>query len=440
MGGKKQTETEKEQKIVTKYDRKMEEKRKREEREKRESKMLRIGAIVLCVAIVAAVAGSITVSVLNKQAAVKKPYVTVGDHVVTRLEYDYYYHTTLNSYLTTYSSLLPYIGYDPEKDPDEQQYSEDMTWKDMFDQMTVGQIQQTKALLDDAAANGFTYDGTEDYDSTLASIKAGAEEKGVSLGDYYADTYGEYATESNIAPFLKDNFLVAAYYDDLMEKNAPSADEIKAYYEEHKKDYDKVDYRSFVFAADVPADEAGTEASAGTDGSPDTDEADKETERRMLEAKKKADAMLEQRKAGEDFETLCLENASGEDKENYKAEDTEYSLSEGKTFSGTPSAISEWLYEDGRAEGDSAVIEDETNHQYYVVEFVKRYYDDADDASISNTIASERVTEYVTKLTEGYAVTDNKGELKYLKAVENAQDEEESPAEETEDAAKEAGK
>ena len=414
MSSKKEPETKEEQKVMTKYDRKMEERKKKEIKDKREAKIWRITGIVLGVVIIAVIAGFITVSVLNKREAVKSPYVTIGDHAVTKLEYYYYYNTTVNSYVTTYSSILSYMGFDPEKDYNEQQYSEDLTWKDMFDQMTVSQIQQTKVLVDDAMANNFTYDDTEDYDSTASGIESGAEAAGTALGDFYKTTYGEYATESNIAPFVKEGLLASAYYDDLITKNAPTPEEVKTYYEENKQDYDKVDYRSFVFTADVAEDAAEDDITA-----------------QMQATEEKANAMMEARKAGEDFEALCLENATEEEKANYEPEDTEYSLSEGKKYSGISSSISGWLYEDNRAEGDLTVLADETNHQYTVVEFVKRYYDEADDATISNTISTDRVAEYITKLTESYPVADNKGELKYLTVDNSAETEDTTAAEDT---------
>ena len=39
--------------------------------------------------------------------------------------------------------------------------------------------------------------------------------------------YGEYATEKNMEPYLKEGILSNAYYDHLIEQNAPGAQEIK---------------------------------------------------------------------------------------------------------------------------------------------------------------------------------------------------------------------
>lgn len=393
MAKKNQPQTGTEQKVQTRYDRKMEARRKQEEKDKREAKMMRIGAIAVCVLIVAAIVGSIGASLWSRKTATKDTYVTIGNHKVTKLEYDYYYYAMVNSY----SSIMAYMGMDATSDLESQQYTEDMTWKDFFDELAVEQMKQIKALADDAAANNFVYDTTEEYTNMVNNLKAAAESVGVSTEDYYKLTYGEYATEKNMAPYLKEGLLTEAYRQHLMEQNVPEAQEIKDYYAENVQSYDKVDYRSFVFNAEI-AEEATQE---------DIDKA-------MAEAKKKADAMLEARKGGADFKELCVENAAEEDKETYKDTETDASLREGAYYSGTPSAISDWLYTDARTEGDNEVIEDTIANRYYVVEFISRYYDEADDENISNTIASTRTSEYVNNLVANYTVTDNKGELKYL--------------------------
>lgn len=397
MATKNQPQENNGQKIQTKYDRKMEERRKREEKDKREAKILRISAIAFCIIIAAAIVGSVAVSVLNKNAALKNPYVTIGDHTVTKLEYDYYFNGVVNNYMNTYSSYLSFMGLDANKDLDEQPYDENATWKDYFDRSAVAQIKQMKALADDAAANGFEYDTTEDYANMLSSISAGAEAEGITAAEYYKSIYGAYATEKNMEPFIKEGFLAAAYYGSLVEQNVPTDQEVKDYYASHVQDYDQVDYRSFALKADI-AEEATEE----------------EIEKAMTEAKNKADAMMEARQGGEDFKALCLANAAEDQKATYEDEETDASLKERNYYIGIPAAISDWLYESGRAESDITVIEDTANNQYYVVEFINRYYDEADDAEISNTISNDRTQEYLNTLMDKYEVIDNTGDLKYL--------------------------
>lgn len=386
-----------EQKVQTKYDRKIEARKQQKIKEARQDKIAKITALAVCAVVVLAAVISIGSSVVRKNSALKGAYVKVGDHELTQLEYDYYFNSAVNNYLMTYSSLMPYMGLDTSVDFDKQQYSEDMTWKDLFDEMTVEQIKQTRVMVKEAGEKGFTYDANEDYESFLTSVQSYADSAGVTVKEYYKQNFGEYATQKNIEPFVRENMLASAYYSHLLEENAATDEEVSAYYDEHKQDYDKVDYRSFIFTAELAED---ADDAAISDA--------------MKELEGKANAMMEARKGGEDFEALCVENASEDARANYEDTESEYSLTEGRYFSGTSSVISGWLYEDGRKEGDITVLADDTAHQYYVVEFVKRYFDEADNENIANTIASQRTSEYVAGLVEDCQVVDVKGELKYL--------------------------
>lgn len=403
MAKENKQQADKEQKVQTKYDKKMEARRKQEEKDKRDAKVLRVGSIALCVLIVAAIAISVFVSIWNKKTATKDAYVTIGSHSVTKLEYDYYYSMLKNNYVSSYGSLFSYMGVDATQDIEEQQYSDTMTYKDFFDQMTVDQIKETKALVDDAANNGFAYDSSEDYAEIASGIESGAEAAGTSVKGYYKAMYGDYATEKNVEPFIKEGLLANEYYNHLIEQNAPEAQEIKDYYGEHVRDYDRVDYHSFAIAAQ-------TEEGASEE---DTDKA-------LMDAENKAKDMKEALDGGKDFKELCVEYATEDNKATYEDEETDASLREGAYYSGIPSVVADWLYEDGRNEGDTVVLEDTTNNQYYVVEFINRYYDEADDENISNTISSDRVREYIDGMLVNYGVTDVKGELKYLTLEEEA--------------------
>lgn len=397
MAKKNTPEEQTKQKAQTKYDRKMEARKQQKIKDQRQEKLTKTVAVLFSVAFIAVIVVSIAFAVVKKDAVLNQTYVKVGEHDLTQLEYDYYYQTTVNNYLNTYASIMPYFGFDSTKDYDEQEYMDGMTWKDMFDEMTVEQIKQNKAMTDDAAKSGFTYDTTEDYENFVNGIKEAANTAGVSVSEYYKTNFGAYATEKNVEAFVKESLIASAYYDNLLEQMAPSDEEVKAEYEASTKDYDKVDYRSFTFTADLAEDASEEDISAAMD-----------------ELKTKADSMMKARQNGTDFEELCIENASEDNKANYEDAETEYCLSEGKYYSGISAQMADWLFEDGRTEGDLTVIEDETSHAYYVVEFVGRYYDDADNEKISDNLASQKVTEYINSLSAGYDVTDVKGELKYL--------------------------
>lgn len=409
-------EVKEQEKVQTKYDRKMEARRQQKIKEKREEKVTKTVAAVVGIALVAIIVISVAVSVINKNNALKGTYVKVGDHDLTQVEYDYYYQTTVNNYLTNYASILPYLGLDTTIDFDKQDYLDGMTWKDMFDQMTVDQIKQNKAMVDDAQKAGFSYDTTEDYANFVSGVEQSASAAGVSVKEYYKESFGTYATEKNMEAFVKESIIAGAYYDHLLELKAPAAEEIKAYYEENTQTYDKVDYRSFTFNAEL-ADDATEE----------------EITKAMDELEEKADAMMQARQDGGDFEELCIENASEDVKANYEDAETEYSLSEGRYYASITAAMADWLYEEGRTEGDITVIRDDDSKACYVVEFINRYYDEADDARISSTLASQNVSEYINGLVENYQVVDVKGDLKYLTiTTEDSAEETTEEPEETE--------
>lgn len=339
-----------------------------------------------------------------------------------------------------------------------------MTWKDYFDQSAVEQIQQIKAMADEARENGFEYDSSEDMASYETEIAAQAESASVSESEYYALMYGDYATPSRIETFVEENLLASAYYNHLVEENQPADDEITAYYEENKNSYDTVTYRSFYFEVDTSAgEETGSEETTAvetttaaeettveettldtaeetaeeTTAAEETEATSEETETEtaseeetgmtdeeiaaaMDELKVQADEMAARLEAGEDFEDLCVEYASEDQKENYGGEE-DGSLTEEGSYYGAPSVAADWLFDESRQEGDITVLESESLNRYYVVQFISRQNDEeTTNESIGNLLASQVVSEYVTEIAQEYTVTDVAGDLHYLTVPEES--------------------
>ena len=404
MSKNKQTEEPIEKKVVTRYDRKMQEREQRAKKEKRENVISKVIAIAVAVVLVAVIAVSIGISVNNRSKALSKTYVKIGDHELTGLEYDFYFNNMVTSYLTTYSAFLPYMGLDTSKDYADQAYDDTMTWKDAFDQMTVEQIRQSKALADDAAATGFVYETEEeDYASFQEGFKSRADQAGVSVADYYKKMFGDYATEAKIEPFVKETLLVSAYSNKLMEDNKPTDAEIRETYTSDKKSYDKVDYMLYTFAADVTEDTS-----------------DEDAAKAMEALAERAQIMTNACRTGEDFQTLAdqydAEKAETADTtEDADTEDTASSnLIEQASYSAVSSVYADWLFDESRAEGDTEYFEDADNHKYYVIQFVGRQMDENAFSTISDQLASQKVNDYTQKLMQNYPVTDVAGELVYL--------------------------
>lgn len=387
-------------KVMTKYDRKMERRRKEREKEERAKRRMKIGSIAVLVCIIALIVGSVGTSIYRKQKMFNGTYVKIGDYDLTQLEYDYYYNSAANNYISTYSYLLSYMGLDASKDYADQVYSGEMTWKDFFDQMAVAQIKEVKALKDDAAKNGFTFDEAAEYQTFLDDLSQAATEAGVSEAQYYKNLYGEYATQKNVESFVKETLLASAYYQKLTEDRTPSQEEIDTYYEENKNNYDTVDYRSFTFSS--------------ADITEESEEADRTAA--VEEFQKSAEEFQARLESGEDFNALCAEYAADEEsKANYEDAEKDYSLSEGVNYSSAYYVYSEWLFDEARTNGETTVVPDIANGRCYVLRFEGRNKDtETVNESISNTLSNQAAGEYVTSLSEGYEVTDVAGELKYL--------------------------
>ena len=255
------SEKETTQKVVTKYDRKVQRRKEEELKEQRQKKINRVIGIAILAVIIIALA-SIPV---RKYIATHSTYITVGGDDITRAEFDYYYNLAKNEYLNTYGSIMSYMGLNVNSDFSTQRYSETMTWQDYFEQLAVDAIKQNKALLAEAEAAGFTYDVSKEYEAFVRSLENGASESGESLGRYYKINFGRYASESSIRPYVEEGYLAAAYYNAVSEQKGASDEEIKAYYEENKAEYDSVDFLLTEIEAQIPeaktvTDEAGNES------------------------------------------------------------------------------------------------------------------------------------------------------------------------------------
>ena len=93
-------------KVITKYDKKVIEKKRKEAEARRNMKIFKISAIIALVAIVMGIASYFVVINNDKYGE----YITVGDNKISKMEFDYYYNSTANQFVTTYASYLSYFN------------------------------------------------------------------------------------------------------------------------------------------------------------------------------------------------------------------------------------------------------------------------------------------------------------------------------------------
>lgn len=402
-----------EQKVMTKYDRKVQKRKEEKEKEKKEERISTAIGIVVLVALVCLVASF----PIRTYLATHETYVVVNGEAVNKVEFDYQYNLTKNNYITQYGSYLTYFGLDTSKDLSTQMYSDTLTWQDYFEQNAVESLKQNKALMAEAKAAGFTYDTTDEYNTFKETIKTSAASAGISEKEYVRSIYGSYATMGRIEEYVKNDMVMNAYYQKLQEDNAPSDDEIQSYYEENKATYDSVDYRLTTIEADLPTEpteladpvEATTAPDADTDGTATTDTT-QDTAYQPSDAEI-AKAMEDAKVLADDAEKTVAKD--GEAHENEKKSSVNY-------------LISDWLFDDARKAGDTTVITNDNSHCYYAVAFEKRYLDETPSADVRVIIPTEDKTgeEILEEWKNGAATEDSFAELckKYTQdtsAVEN---------------------
>ena len=403
-----------EQKVMTKYDRKVQKRKEEKEKEKKEERISTAIGIVVLVALVCLVASF----PIRTYLATHETYVVVNGEAVNKVEFDYQYNLTKNNYITQYGSYLTYFGLDTSKDLSTQMYSDTLTWQDYFEQNAVESLKQNKALMAEAKAAGFTYDTTDEYNTFKETIKTSAASAGISEKEYVRSIYGSYATMGRIEEYVKNDMVMNAYYQKLQEDNAPSDDEIQSYYEENKATYDSVDYRLTTIEADLPTEptelaDPVEETAADTTGTTDGTTAADSTQDTAYQP---SDAEIA--KAMDDAKVLA------DDAEQTVAKDGEAHENEKK--SSVNYMISDWLFDDARKAGDTTVITNDNSHCYYVVAFEKRYLDETPSADVRVIIPTEDKTgeEILEEWKNGAATEDSFAELckKYTQdtsAVEN---------------------
>lgn len=341
----------KKEKVVTKYDLKMQ---RREEEKKKDQRQRKVSTAVSAVIIVALVAW-IASFPIRTYMATHETYVVINGENISRAEFDYNYNIAARDYINSYGAYLEYFGFDPTQDYAAQMYSDNMTWKDFFEEKTVDNLKVSKALKAEADAAGFTFDMDGEKAEFKAVVKEAAAAAKVSTGNYVKQVYGRYASVNRVADYIAEGERVKVYYEELSKGLKASDEEIQAYYQEHTDSYDSVDYYLSTFAAEITEDS---------------------TEEEIAEAMDKARELAEA--AESDIMT------KGNLQENMTRADVSY-------------LTSDWLLDASRKGGDTTVIEDEYNHIFYVLGFVKRYLDNTPTANV-------RII--MTQDTNGQAILD----------------------------------
>ncbi len=164
-----------------------------------------------------------------------KAYLYCNDHLITKPEYDYYYHSYRQYYISSFSNFFSYMGVDENIPLEEQEYENGKTFGQMFDEEVLEQIKETYALCDDAEKNDFEYDAENKFKEFYSMVEESCRASGTSTDSYFRQFYGEEINTKLVREYMIRGFYAAAYYDLLIENT--SYDEAYIYVNELKKGY-----------------------------------------------------------------------------------------------------------------------------------------------------------------------------------------------------------
>lgn len=283
--------------------------------------------------------------------------IEAGSRSFSVAECNYVYNMQYMNLVSSYGDYTSIIGLNTNQPLDEQQCGmteeENYTWDQYFVDSTKNFLTQLTILNAYGEKLGITLDD-EDMaiiEENLSSFDAATQYGYASPDKFIAGNYGKGANLDIVRDILELQQVAAKVQEYVSGGFTFSADELNEKYESVKNDYDKFDYSFYLV-------KAATEKTVDDEGN-ETEEAP--TEEALAAAKTTADAIY----AHMTDEGMSLADAA-------KAEVADASVSEKKAVAGSEveAAVSEWLTNADRVEGDATALKSDDGA--YVVVFGSR--------------------------------------------------------------------
>lgn len=367
-----------------------------------EQKVLKFrkGAIISVVILVVLFAVSLFIN--SNYFYTKATAVQVGDTSYTAAEFNFYFRSSYNNFLQQYGDYVSLTGLDTSKSLDEQMYSYsesgNQTWADHFTELALEQMEQTTALNNEAKKEGFTVsqDTIDQVESSISYISLYAQMNGIDVNTYLAYTYGKGMDEDYYRQTMLNYYTAVDFANSKGDSFTYTDEEIKAYYPEIADKYDVIDYHSYLVSTTL-------------DMYTDMDDASK-----VEAAHNDAEAIIEGVDSPEEFTAKVAEFVPDDEKDEYtEPEDTLTHTSAGYISS----AISEWLLDASRKEGDTTVIDSAAGS--YALYFVSRDTNDYKTANVRHILIKAVADENNAYTDEALAEAKAKAEEVYAKWQED---------------------
>ena len=371
----------------------MTEKQQTEQKKQKKAQTATTTFIIAMILVVVLVISSVLVSPITNAIAKNTVAAKVGDHEISAIELNYYYHDAITNLYNQFSSygdyadlyLQLYTGLNPAKPLDEQTFDKETkeTWADYFVKNAITNAKWVYVLCDAAAKDNHTL--TEDeqkaIDSTVSYLSLYAAFYGYGSADAYVrsiygntasiDGYKEYYAKCQLASSYANKYLTGLKYtnEQYREYEADKMANFSSY--SWASIYIKTsDYLTFLKLGTV---------TKGDDGKDKTTYSDEDNQKALEAAKADADKLFN----GE-FKNVEEMNAAIKALEINASKTTPPTASDyvnklytyAESYTPTEDAL-KWLTSEERVEGDKLVVPNvskdsnnkETTNGYYVLFF-----------------------------------------------------------------------
>lgn len=318
--------------------------------------------ITVLVIVVAALAA---VSYFTSQGFQRTKNVgTIGSDKISEAEFAYFYQTTYQDYYAnlynTYGEAVQYF-IDTSKPLDQQNYSSDMTIHDYVTQTTCVGLKEIHTICQAAEKAGYTISesGKINVENAVKSLDTSAEQAGYTVSMYLRALYGHGMNKAIYKDCIEKIVLADEYAGTIAESFTYTDEDIDAYYQANKVDYDTIDLRM----VSIPGIE-------NEDGTID-----------LTEAEAKAKEALETCKDEEALSQFAVD-LSDED-EVAEADDTLYTYVPSSQLQ--IEGMTEWFYDEARQYGDMEIFAGE--NAYYVAFYIDRHDIDYSTVNMRHILA-----------------------------------------------------
>lgn len=193
---------------------------------------------------------------------------------ISVVEFEYYYKTIYNNYVNTAYQYDTYYGegvgamytggFDYSKTPESQEYTagdldkkygKKPTWADFFEESTLKQIAQLKAVYNEAIKAGYKLEKEDQasVDKQVEDLRKTAAESNYSLNAYLLNNYSRGMNESMLRNILEEYAVIDKYDADKQEelKNSITDKQIQAAYDKNPTAYQQVSLKAFYLAGNA---------------------------------------------------------------------------------------------------------------------------------------------------------------------------------------------